>query len=172
METSALVEQIKAAFPLLPLPKMSLHQSQLADQGMAREISEAEWAAAGALDAGRTWDSFTDEELAACDAALSHLDGTGFAYYLPAYLLLALRHFAVEWDHPAWAITGSTVFVVTHRSDYNLARFAQLSVEQVAAVKAFLEAAAASPTDNAQDARIALQRYWYTDRAGRPPLGA
>lgn len=171
MEMS-LVDQIKAVFPLRPLPKMSLHQAQLADQGMAWEITKADWEAAGAIDAGRTWDSFTDEELAACDAALSHLDGAGFAYYLPAYLLLALRHFAVEWGHPAWAITGSTVFAVTHRSDYSLARYAHLTAGQVAAVKAFLEAAASSPTDNAQDARIALERYWNTDRAGRLPPGA
>lgn len=171
MESYSLVQQIRVAFPLLPLPEMSLHQAQLTDQSMSREITRAEWAAAGARDAGRTWDSFTDAELVECDAALSHLDELGFIYYLPAFLLLALRHLEVEWDHPAWAITGRAVFAVAHRSEYSLSRFARLSAEQVAAVRAFLQTVAASPGSNAQDAQLALERYWNTDRAGRLLLG-
>ena len=111
MECSSLVQQIRTAFPLLPLPEVSLHQAQLTDQSMTREITRADWTAAGARDAGRTWDTFTDAELAECDAALSHLDELGFIYYLPAFLLLALRHLEVEWDHPVWAVTGSAVFL-------------------------------------------------------------
>ena len=171
MESSSLVEQIRAAFPLLPLPEMSLHQAQLADQSLSREITRVEWAASRARDAGRTWDTFTDAELAECDAALSHLDEPGFVYYLPAFLLLALRHLQVEWNHPAWAITGNAVFAVTHRSEYSLSRFARLSADQVAAVRAFLQAVAASPSDNARDAQLALERYWDTDRAARFLLG-
>lgn len=171
MESLALGQQIKAAFPLLPLPEMSLHQAQLTDESMSREISEVEWAAAGARDAGRMWDSFTDSDLASCDAALSHLDELSFVYYLPAFLLLALRHLEVEWGHPAWAITGSAVFAVTHRSEYSLSRFARFTPEQAAAVRAFLQAVATSAGSNAQDARVALARYWNTARAGESLLG-
>ncbi len=80
MESSSLAQQIKAAFPLLPLPEMSLHQAQLLDQTMSREITEAEWEAADAQDSGRTWQAFTEDELIACDSALSHLDESGFIY--------------------------------------------------------------------------------------------
>jgi hypothetical protein len=167
MESSSLAQQIKAAFPLLPLPEVSLHQAQLLDQTMSRELTEAEWEAAGAQDSGRTWQAFTEDELIACDSALSHLDESDFIYYLPAFLLLALRHLEVKWDHPAWTITGSAVFSVTSRSGYSLSRFARFTPEQVAAVTAFLNAVAQSSGSNAQDARVALDRYWNTDRAGK-----
>lgn len=167
MENSTLVQQIKSAFPLLPLPEMSLHQAQLADQSMSRGIGDEEWLAEGARDSGRTWETFTEAELMACGAALSHLDESDFVYYLPAFLLLALRYLDVEWDHPAWAITISAVFAVTNRSGYSLSRFARFGPEQVAAVKAFLEAVARSSGHNAEDARAALDGYWNTDRAGK-----
>lgn len=167
MENAALVQQIKSSFPLLPLPEMSLHQAQLADQSMSREIGDAEWLAAGARDSGRTWEMFTEGELIACDAALSHLDESGFVYYLPAFLLLALRYPNVEWGHPAWGMATRAVFAVTDRSGYSLSRFARFSAEQIAAVRAFLEVVARSSGDDAQDARATLDRYWNTDRAGK-----
>ena len=174
MESSLLAQQIESAFPLLPLPEVSLHQAQLLDQtmslldqSMSREISEAEWVAAGAQDSGRTWQAFTEDELIACDSALCHLDESGFIYYLPAFLLFALRHLEVEWNHPARAITGSAVFAVTDRSGYSLSRFSRFTPEQVNAVRAFLKAVAQSSGDNAEDARVALDRYWNTDRAGK-----
>ena len=181
MESSLLAQQIKSAFPVLPLPEMSLHQAQLLDQAMSlldqstslldqsmsREISEVEWVAAGAQDSGRTWQAFTQDELIACDEALSHLDDSSFIYYLPAFLLLALQYLEVKGDHPAWAATWSAVFAVTDQSAYALIRFAHFTPEQVDAVRAFLKAVAQSSGDNAQDARVALDRYWNTDRAGK-----
>lgn len=167
MESSSLAQQIKSAFPQLPLPEISLHQAQLLDQTMSRELTEAEWEAAGAQDSGRTWQAFTEDELIACDSALSHLDESDFIYYLPAFLLLALRHLEVEWDHPASAITLSAVFAVTNQSGHSLSRFARFTPEQVNAVRDFLKAVAQSSGDNADDAQVALDRYWNTDRAGK-----
>jgi hypothetical protein len=91
MEARQLTDVIEAAFPLGPLPEMSLHQAQLGDQSMSREISETEWEAAGKIDAGRNWGDFSDEELMSCDAALAHLEEVSFVYYLPAFLLFAVR---------------------------------------------------------------------------------
>lgn len=118
-------------------------------------------------DAGRTWDTFPDTDLISCDAALSHLDEPGFVYYLPAFLLLALKHIDVEWDHPAWMVAGGAVFAVTDRSGYSLSRFARFTPAQVAATRAFLEFVANSGTDHARDAQLALDRYWNTDREGK-----
>ena len=70
---------IAAAFPLRPLPQMSLHQAQLADPSMSREITDEEWRRAGELDRGRSWNEFSDDNLIACDAALSHLDEQSFS---------------------------------------------------------------------------------------------
>jgi hypothetical protein len=59
---------------------------------MGREITDEEWRGAGELDGGRSWNEFPDADLMACDTALSHLDEQFFVYYLPAYLLFALRY--------------------------------------------------------------------------------
>lgn len=89
METDEVTRLIQKAFPLKPIPKMTLHQAQLADQTMTRKIPEREWNDAGKRDAGRTWQDLIDEEIVSCDAALSHFDEPSFVYYLPAYLLFA-----------------------------------------------------------------------------------
>lgn len=167
MDKTTIVDRIVEAFPTRPLPQMSLHQGQLADQSLSREIGEREWQAASALDVGRAWDMFTDAELISCDAALSHLDEAAFVYYLPAFLLLALRHLDVEWNHPAWATTGMAIFAITDRSAYSLSRFSQLSTAQVQAIKYFLEFVAHGTSSNARLAQLALNRYWNTDRAGK-----
>src|SRR3954469_9040124 len=96
ISSARLLELIAAAFPLRPLPQMSLRQAQLADQSMSREITDEEWRRAGELDGGRSWNEFSDAHLIACDTALSPLDEQSFVYYLPAYLLFALRYCTVE----------------------------------------------------------------------------
>lgn len=167
--SKSVFELIEAAFPLHPLPEMSLHQAQLADQSMSREISENEWTHADKLDAGRSWKEFSDDELIACDAALSHFDEPSFVYYLPAYLVLALRHCVVERPHPAWPAVGSVVFSVTHRTPYTLGRYKKLNSEQREAVIAFLRYVARCRTDSiASGAHKALTRYWMTDEAAKP----
>src|SRR4051794_35660952 len=134
METLSVVQAVQAAFPLWPLPAMSIHQAHLSDDSMTRKISGKEWDVAGQLDADRTWREFTDDELISCDAALSHFDEPSFIYYLPAFLLFSMRHCKVEWSHPAWALAGGTVFSVTHRSPYSLSRYKLMSPQQRDAV--------------------------------------
>jgi hypothetical protein len=160
---------IDAAFPLRPLPEMSLHQAQLADQSMTREISEDEWARTGELDAGRSWKDFSDDELLACEAALSHLDEPSFIYYLPAYLIFALRHFGADWQDTAWELVHATVFAVTNRTPYTLSRFKKFSPAQREAIVAFLKFFASHRTDGiGSDAQEALARYWLTKKAAEP----
>jgi hypothetical protein len=171
MDASSAIQANEAAFPLQPLPEMSLHQAHLSDDSMSREITDQEWAAAGQLDSGRTWREFTDEELMSCDAALSHFDEPSFVYYLPAFLLFSIHFCNVEWSHPAWGLVGGTVFSVTHRSPYSLSRYKSLSPAQRSAVVHFLELIVANGGSNADDAQKALDRYWKTDEASRPLVG-
>jgi hypothetical protein len=169
MEAEQVIAAIQKAFPLEPLPEISLHQAQLADQSMSREIPEHEWNEAGRADADRTWPDFGEQELMACDAALSHFDDASFVYYLPAFLLFAIRHCGVTWPHPAEPLLGSVVFSVTHRTPYTLSRFKCLSSEQRATVVAFLELVAKNGNDHDRpQAEKALSRYWKTDEASRP----
>ena len=169
MEAVHVTSMIEAAFPLEPLPETSLHQAQLADQSMSREISEKEWKETGLIDEGRTWRDFTDDELIACDAALAHFDELSFVYHLPAFLLFALRHHGVEWSHPAWSLVGSVVFFTTHREPSMLGRYKRLSPSQREAVICFLEFIAEHGRgSNGPDARKALSRYWKTAEASKP----
>jgi hypothetical protein len=164
-----LLDLMEAAFPLQPLPEMSLHQAHLSDQSMTREITEDEWRRAGELDAARTWKEYSDHDLISCDAALAHLEESSFVYYLPAYLLFAVRHRLVEWPHPAWALVGSVVFSVTRRTPHTLGRFKRLTPEQRDAVIAFLRLIAECRADSVgSDAQKALTRYWLTDEATKP----
>jgi len=169
MEAEQIIENIAAAFPLAPLPGMTLHQAQLSDQSMSREISDQEWHETGRLDAGRTWRELTDEEFIACDAALAHFDEESFVYYLPAFLIFALRHCDVTWSHPAWGAVGSAVFFVTHREPSMLGRYKRLSASQREAVICFLEFISEhGRASHALDAQKALKRYWKTDEASKP----
>lgn len=169
MEAKQVIEHIEAAFPLAPLPGMTLHQAQLSDQSMSREISDKEWHDTGRVDADRTWRDLTDEELIACDAALAHFDEESFVYYLPAFLNFALRHCDVVCPHPAWSVVGSVVFFVTHREPSMLGRYKRLSASQREAVICFLEFISEhGQGSNAPDAQKALQRYWKTDEATKP----
>lgn len=169
MESQQVIKLIEEAFPLGPLPDVSLHQAQLADQSMSREISEEEWQEAGRIDEGRTWRELTDEQLMACDAALAHFDDASFVYHLPAYVLFALRHHSVEWPHPAWSLFGSVVFFTTSRTPSMLGRYKRLSPLQRAAVICFLEFIAEHGSgSNASYAEKALSRYWKTDAATQP----
>ena len=126
MESNQVVSLMEEAFPLRPLPEVTLHQAQLADQSMSREITDKEWEDAGKIDADRTWRDFRDEELVACDAALAHFHEESFVYHLPAFMLFALRHCGVASLHPAWSQVGSSVFFLTRREPSMLGRYKKL----------------------------------------------
>lgn len=80
MDATQVLNLIESAFPVRPLPDMSLHQAHLANETMTREISDAEWRAAARKDSGRTWREFSEDELISCDAALAHLEESSFVY--------------------------------------------------------------------------------------------
>jgi hypothetical protein len=169
MEAQKLIEAIEAAFPVAPLPEMSLHQAQLGDQSMIREITETEWEAAAVLDAGRSWQRFADEELMACDAALAHLEEQSFVYYLPAFLRFAVCHCTAIWPNPAESLLGAVIFAVTDNTPYSLGRYKRLNASQREAVIAFLEFMARN--DSLYERRMAeqsLTRYWKTDEVTKP----
>lgn len=160
---------LDGAFPLEPFPDMTLHQAVLADQTMSRRISEDEWDRAGDLDRGRTWRSYSDEELIACSLGLAHLSESGFVYYMPAFMSFACKYIKVAWPHKSRDLVGTVVFSLTNRSTYNLSRLKRFSALQRDVVVRFLELVAQSRSDDdAVDAKKALVRYWKTDEAAKP----
>jgi hypothetical protein len=169
MDRAAVIEMLKGAFPLLPLPAMSIHQAHLADDTLSRKIPDEEWAAAGALDAGRTWMDFSDADLVQCREGLAHFDEDSFVYYLPAFLSFAVRHSGEEGSQDMRFLVGSALFAVTDLSAYSRGRYNKLTSTQRDAVVCFLD----YMTEHAvyplpEHAEEALRVYWRTPEAGKP----
>jgi len=155
-----LLNSIEAAFPTLPLPPMTLHQGQLADESIRRHIGDAEWREAARRDAGQTWKGLSDTSLMECPCALSHLDEQSFIYHLPAFLTFAVRHVAAPFLTVEQDLVGSVVFAVTDRSPYSVARHVLLTSPQRDAVVSFLQFIQSCGQRHGQDAQKALERYW------------
>lgn len=162
MDYQSFEKKIKDSFPVVPFPSVSIHQAQLADQSLSRKLNDKEWNEAGLVDEGVHWDQIPEATLTECQAALSHFDEESFRYYLPAFLLYAVRHINADILTEAGELVGSIVFSVTHRSNYNLARYKRLTDTQIDAVIAFLHFVADAGTRESQYAQKALKRYWET----------
>jgi hypothetical protein len=155
-----LLDSIQATFPVTPLPSMTLHQGQLADESIRREISEPEWRQAAEQDAGHTWATLSETALLECPCALSHFDERSFIYHLPAFLGFAIRNVAAPFLTREQSLVGSVVFAVTHRSPYSLGRYVLLSSPQRAVVVSFLQFMQLRSQWHSQDALKALERHW------------
>jgi hypothetical protein len=145
---------------------MTLRQAQLADETLDREIFREEWDAMGRIDHAVAWKDIEPAVLIACDAALSHISEVGFVYYIPAYMRLALNQLVAVAD-PQWEAFGSTVFHLTDRSNYTLARFKRFSDTQIDTVIDFLREIRAAGGFEGQMAEEALEEYWETSEARR-----
>ena len=169
MEPSALLQLIRDAFPVEPTPEMTLYQGQLADQSMAREISEAEWNVEGNKDRHKPWTGYEVQDLANCRAALAHLDEQAFVYYLPAFLSFAARYGTSE-NFTDIKVVSTAIHVVTELSNYNRARLKKLTGRQIDAVIAFLRFVSSWGGSDSQVAKTALRLYWDTPDARHPTL--
>jgi hypothetical protein len=183
MARTALRTEIEVAFAGVARdPEQSLHQSQLTDQGMSRQILGREWREAGRRDRERSWTEVPGEALDECDAALSHFTLDSWRFYLPAYLCRALSLFAAP-DYET-ELLDIVVFQLTCRKDadhgmrsYLLERYQSLTPAQHAAVRHFLEFVVQESlhlveTTNDHyriydDARTALESYWADGNSDR-----
>ena len=169
MDRVVLLARIRKAFPAEPLPEVTLLQAQLTDQGLAREITNEEWETEGNRDRGVFWYDIPVATLLECDAALSHLDGDAFVYYLPAFLSFALRE-DCPGNYREEEILGNTVFAVTHLSNYSLSRFKHLTDEQIDVVTDFVRWLRQAGGFHRPSADEALNKYWETPDARRRTL--
>jgi hypothetical protein len=181
MARTALRTEIETAFAGVARdPEQSLHQAQLTDQGIFREISGREWMQAESLDGEKDWTEVPGEALDECDAALSHFTPASWRFYLPAYLCRSLSLF-VPPDFES-AILDRVVFQLTLREKadegmkgYLLERYQSLAPAQHEAVRHFLEFVVHESlrlveTTNDHwrlydDAKTALESYWSQERA-------
>jgi hypothetical protein len=155
----------------------TLHQAQLIDQSLHRDIPEEEYEEAKLLDPYSNWYEVPSADIDACEAALSHITPEGWRFYIPAYMKRAIELV----DKPIWEtdLTSSVIFHLTLPSNdplmrhYVLERFKILNEEQVQAVAMALTFFAnhlSSTTDWREDATTALNSYWGLERAARPTV--
>jgi len=155
----------------------TLHQAQLIDQSLHRDIPEEEYEEAKLLDPYFRWFEVPGADIEACDAALSHISPAGWRFYIPAYIKRAIELV----DKPIWE-TGLTSSVIYHLTlpgndlfmqHYALERFKMLNDEQVRAVSmalTFIANHLSTQTDWREDAMIALNSYWGLEPHARPIL--
>ena len=174
MDIATVDAAIEAAFAGVERDEeCTLHQAQLRDHTLDREIAETEWDEAKARDRATDWLDVPDADLDECDAALSHATPECWRFYLPAYMRRALRLLDASITE-TW-FPGS---VVSHLScpsksleGYVLERFELLNAAQQKAVRTFLEYIRDYPaprTSYRREAEIALQRYWGLEAQNRP----
>jgi hypothetical protein len=153
----------------------TLHQAQLSDQGMRRDISDAEWQSAKDRDPERDWRQVPAAALDECDAALSHATAQSWRFYLPAYMSRALR--LLDADILSTWFPGSVIHHLTYPGkspgleSHVLDRFKTLNTSQGQAVKLFLQYIRDYPatrTSYRRDAELALRKYWELDEERRP----
>jgi hypothetical protein len=172
-EQEALVRALQAAFPFQPLPEMTLGGEPILAAKIAAAIPEDDWTDASALPATDDWLDSGESSLTASwpDLAEQHLldgndapvflDGPAFVYYLPAFLVFALRHL----DDAATLKRGKLMLAqalstVTDTSARHIANYAQLDRPQRAVIVAVLRHVATHSVIHGPEAQRALTRYW------------
>lgn len=156
----------------------TLHQAQLLDVTMSREISEPEWQSARGEDPETDWRRVPAAYLDECDAALSHATPLSWRFYLPAYMWRALR--LLDADILETRLPGSVIFHLTYSDEtpggawYCLERFNLLNTDQGSAVRLFLEYVRDYPARTTrwhEGAKLALHKYWELEERKRPQGG-
>lgn len=131
--------------------------------------SDAERAAARELDTDRRWQDVPGHLIEGHSDALHFVDPKGFRYYLPAYMVWALRHFrtsdSFSVDHVIFSLTlGKGSDANTGLCDmrgWALERFRLLTGDQSRAVCRFLRFMAGQERcADAGVAKAALNAFW------------
>jgi hypothetical protein len=144
----------------------TLHEAEVIDA----YGSEAERAAARELDKDRRWQDVPDHLIETHSDTLCFVDPKGFRYYLPAYMVWALRHFqtsdSFSVNHVIYSLTIREGFYTKKKlndemREWNLERFRLFTDDQARAICCFLRFMA-DQEDHVDvcQALQALDGYW------------
>lgn len=165
---AAVIAEIETAFDGVSRGDgVTLHEADVIDDCG----SDKERGAARQLDTETRWQDVPDELIERFSCPLSFLDGAGFAYYIPAYMRWAIRHYAssrsFSIDHTIYTL---------HSVGYSISpatlALPHLGETQRRAIASFLQFfcsdLAARHADSGH-ARAALDAFWgrYADPAIR-----
>lgn len=111
---------------------------------------------------GRHWRDIPEKVIARANAALCFFSPEGFQFYLPAYMLFALRHYR---SSSSFSVDSTIYALCPSKGDleqFSLSKFSLLTGPQREAVVAFLEVMIEEAEGHADTAiaRRALSRYW------------
>lgn len=127
-----IIEMINNAFENVMIEKgLSLHQAR----AIADYSDKAGVLAARLLDPEIRWQDIQDDKIIRFNDSMTFLDPEGFRFYLPYFIIYALRHYdprtgQIDADGIIWALTDT--------SGYYSECLAILSAKQRAAAAAFL----------------------------------
>lgn len=112
-ECIELIAEITAAFDSVSREDgTTLHEAAAIDD----RNSERERQAARKLDVEQRWQDVPDDDIFACCSTIPLMDDKGFRYYIPAFMVYALRH----WQDDPKYIRDSCEFNLLHESQKSL----------------------------------------------------
>ncbi len=164
-----LCEAIRVAFNGVRRGTITLHEALVIDNYGSTEQRNA----ARQIDTERAWQHIPDDQLSDTYSALTHLDPVSWRFYLPAYMIFAVRR---GLTHPS-AASERTVFSLRphpcdpHRRRYAFKRYETLNETQALAVHDFLNVIS-HQDEHEVEARVAaeaLVMYWIPRLHGKPP---
>ncbi len=154
-----LIEEIRQAFAGVSREDgITLHEANVIDL----YGSDVERAAARRLDRDERWEDVPDDLIESHPSILTFLDAKGFRYYLPAYMVWALRNLgsdSLSVDFTIYALSPSRLPGFRR---WSLERYGIFNSGQATAICRFLRFMADCSGGDADDrvARKALDRYW------------
>ena len=158
-ERVVIIEEIIDAFRGVARGEITLHEADVWDDYGSEEEAEK----ARELDTESSWEEIPDEWIENCGGALSFYDPQSWQYYIPAYMIWALKYFRIS-DSIASDWTIYTFDLSENNPELkqdDMERFQQLNQKQSAAVCRFLRYM--SRDNERVDGRVAkkaLQKYW------------
>lgn len=130
---------------------VTLHEARVIDDYGSND----ERAAARMLDTEKVWEDVPHADIEEYSEALSFLDPKGFRYYIPAYMIWAVREFG-KTDSMS---VNATVFHLTNLDgDFGFTRLDLLSEPQRTAVAMFLLYISMEHGDH--NATESVRRFW------------
>lgn len=134
-ELDILIRDIRSAFHGVERGNISLHQARLLDDVMTPSIVQL--AEAGAKDADAHWEEVPDAFLEALSDALRFLDAAGRRYYLPRFMIYAIRPPVTSTWENAYAVDAA--FEILMDLDFYRSEFDAFTCDQAGVVARFLQ---------------------------------
>ena len=167
-----IIAEIEEAFVGVPFPKTTLHEAELVDETLFRDVTDDEIETAIKKDKVSHWNEVLPSHIEECEAAFSHLTPDGFLFYMPAYMCYVLESLGTKGDNSnAYDKTLTHLELSDEPSlrSYCLERFKMFNEKQSIAVLSYLKRIKEiSSADDAKTIDAAIDKYWGQFEKNKP----